>query len=362
MHVLFCNWRDTKNPEGGGSERYVENMARGLVERGHTVTIACATHDRAPREETVDGVRFVRRGSKMDIYVRTFFALLLGRYGKIDIVVDVQNGLPFFTRLATRKPVVVLVHHVHREQWPVVYPGLVGKIGWWIESVLSPRLYRKSQYVAVSSATREELIELGVDRDRITIVHNGNDPAPVVQSLRSATPRVSVVGRLVPHKQVEHAIDAIAELRVKHPGITLDVIGAGWWDAELVAYAAQHGVAKHVTFHGFVDDQTKHELLAQSWVMALPSLKEGWGIVIGEAGTHGTPTVAYSTAGGTTESIDHKDSGVLVDGRIEFTEAIRQLVEDNEWREFLGQGALAKSRTFTWAVSQSEFAEVIHSI
>ena len=162
MHVLFCNWRDTKNPEGGGSERYVENMARGLVERGHTVTIACAEHDQAPRDEVVDGVRFVRRGTKLDIYLRTFFALLLGRYGRVDVVVDVQNGLPFFTRLATRKPVVVLVHHVHREQWPVVYPGLVGRVGWWIESRLSPRLYRHSQYVAVSAATRLELIELGV--------------------------------------------------------------------------------------------------------------------------------------------------------------------------------------------------------
>ena len=362
MHVLFCNWRDTKNPEGGGSERYVENMARGLVERGHTVTIACATHDRAPRKETIDGVRFVRRGTKLDIYVRTFFALLFGRYGKVDVVVDVQNGLPFFTRLATRKPVVVLVHHVHREQWPVVYPGIVGKVGWWIESVLAPRLYRKSQYVAVSTATREELIELGVDRDRIAIVHNGNDPAPVVEATRSATPRISVVGRLVPHKQIEHAIDAIAELSAQHPEITLDVIGAGWWDEELVAYAAERRVSKQVVFHGFVDDQTKHELLAQSWVMALPSLKEGWGIVIGEAGTHATPTVAYSTAGGTTESIDNKDSGVLVDDPIEFTQAIRQLVEDAEWREFLGQGALAKSRTFTWIASQSEFAEVVHRV
>ncbi len=228
--------------------------------------------------------------------------------------------------------------------------------------MLAPRLYRKSQYVAVSTATRQELIELGVDRDRISIVHNGNDPAPIVEAVRSSTPRISVVGRLVPHKQVEHAIDAVAELSTNHPEIVLDVIGAGWWDEELVEYAAKRGVSEHVTFHGFVDDQTKHELLAQSWVMALPSLKEGWGIVIGEAGTHATPTVAYSTAGGTTESIDHKDSGVLVDNPIEFTEAIRQLVEDDEWREFLGQGALAKSRTFTWAASQSEFAEVLHSV
>ncbi|MCW2798739.1 MAG: glycosyltransferase family 1 protein [Aeromicrobium sp.] len=359
MHILFCNWRDTQNPEGGGSERYVENMARGLVERGHTVTIACAEHDRAPREEVVDGIRFVRRGHKMDIYVRTFLALLFGRYGRVDVVVDVQNGLPFFTRLATRKPVVVLVHHVHREQWPVVYPGLVGRIGWWIESRLSPRLYRHSQYVAVSSATRLELVELGVDRDRIAIVHNGNDPAPIVAAGRSATPRFCVVGRLVPHKQVEHAIDSLVALTDDHPDLVLDVIGTGWWDQELLSYASRLGVTDRVKFHGFVDDQAKHELLAQSWCMALPSLKEGWGIVIGEAGAHATPSVAYSSAGGTTESIDHKDSGVLVDDPAALTAAIRELIEDRDWREFLGQGALARSRTFTWAHSQSEFAEIV---
>jgi glycosyltransferase involved in cell wall biosynthesis len=359
MHILFCNWRDSQNAEGGGSERYVENMARGLVERGHRVTIACAAHDRAPRNEVVDGVRFVRRGRKMGIYLRTFLGILLGRYGRIDVVVDVQNGLPFFTRLATSKPVVVLVHHVHREQWPVVYPGLVGRIGWWIESRLSPWLYQHSKYVAVSEATKRELVDLGVDRERIAIVHNGNDPAPIVTARRSATPRYCVVGRLVPHKQVEHAIDALAALTDDHPDLILDVIGSGWWEEELRTYAARRNVTDRVSFHGFVDDKVKHELLAASWFMALPSLKEGWGIVVGEAGAHGTPTVAYSTAGGTTESIDHKDSGVLADDQLELTGAIRELIEDREWREFLGQGALAKSRTFTWAHSQSEFAEIV---
>jgi glycosyltransferase involved in cell wall biosynthesis len=361
MHILFCNWRDTKNPEGGGSERYVENMARGLVDRGHRVTIACAAHDNAPHEETIDGVRFVRRGTKLDIYVRTFLALLLGRYGKVDAVVDVQNGLPFFTRLATRKPVVVLVHHVHREQWPVVYPGLVGRIGWWIESRLAPRLYRRSRYVAVSQATRLELIDLGIDRDRIRVIHNGNDPAPVVAATRSATPRICVVGRLVPHKQVEHAIDAVASMRYDHPEVVLDVVGTGWWDDELRRHAELSGVSDRVVFHGYVDDRAKHELLAQSWIMALPSLKEGWGLVIGEAGAHATPTVAYSTAGGTTESIDHKDSGVLVDTPDELAAALRELIEDPEWRDFLGKGALRKSGTFTWASSQADFAAILQT-
>src|SRR5690554_5833844 len=107
MHILFCNWRDTRHPEGGGSEFYVEQMARGLVERGHRVTIAGAAFEGAPRSETIDGVRFRRSGAKFGVYLHIFARLLLGRYGRVDVVVDVQNGLPFFTRWATRKPVVV---------------------------------------------------------------------------------------------------------------------------------------------------------------------------------------------------------------------------------------------------------------
>ena len=141
-HVVLFNWRDTQNPEGGGSERYVEAMARGPGRARR------AGHDllRGPRaragDEVVDGVRYVRRGDHLGIYLLGILHLLLRRFGKVDLVVDVQNGLPFFTRLATRAPVVVLVHHVHREQWPVVFPGLLGRVGWWIERVLAPRLYR----------------------------------------------------------------------------------------------------------------------------------------------------------------------------------------------------------------------------
>jgi glycosyltransferase involved in cell wall biosynthesis len=359
MHVLFCNWRDTANPEGGGSERYVETVARGLATHGHQVTIACAAHDGAPDDEIVDGVRFVRRGDKMGVYLQVFGRLLLRRYGRVDVVVDVQNGLPFFSRWATRAPVVVLVHHVHREQWPVVYPGVIGRIGWWVERFLAPRMYRRSRYVAVSEATRHELIDLGVDRDRVVVVHNGTEPAPQVASTRSVTPRLVVLGRLVPHKQVEHAIDVVAALQHRHPGLALDVVGDGWWADELREHAASAGVADRVDFHGFVDHQRKHEILARSWVMALPSIKEGWGLVIAEAGTHGVPTVAYRSAGGTTESIDDKDSGLLVEDRADLIEQIGRLLDDDELRLHLGEGARDKADRYAWSTSQAAFVDVI---
>jgi glycosyltransferase involved in cell wall biosynthesis len=362
-HVVFLSWRDTANPEGGGAERYLEKMAEGLVERGCSVTIFCAAHAAAPPEEVRGGIRFVRRGGKLSVYAAGMRALrrgdLSGPDGRLDLVVDVQNGLPFFSRVVTRVPVLVLVHHVHREQWPVVYPGATGRVGWWIERRLAPRLYRHSQYVAVSRATREELVELGVAADRIAVVHNGTDPYQAVDPGKSPEPMVAVVGRLVPHKQVEHAVDAVLALRAVLPDVRLHVVGSGWWEAELASYVEAAGAGGCVVMEGHVTEEHKHEVYERAWVLALPSLKEGWGLVIGEAGMHATPAVAYRSAGGTRESIEDGHSGLLVDTQEEFTDALRRVLTDQQLRRRLSAGALEVSHRFTWTQSQLSFAEVV---
>ena len=153
-----------------------------------------------------------------------------------------------------------------------------------------------------------------MDKKRIAIVHNGTAPPPAV-AVPAQPDSIVVVGRLVPHKQVEHAIDAVAALREEHPDVHLSVVGSGWWEDDLRKYVADAGAGDLVTFEGQVSEARKHEILARSWLMLLPSLKEGWGLVIGEAGTHRVPTVAYASAGGTRESISDQRSGLLVADR-----------------------------------------------
>lgn len=359
LRVLLLNWRDPGNPEGGGAELFLAKMAQGLAERGCRVTFFSAAYPGAPPSEIVDGVRYLRAGSKLSVYPRGLLTLIARRWGGFDIVVDVQNGMPFLSRLVTRKPVVVLVHHVHREQWQVVYPGLTGRIGWFIESRLAPWVYRGCQYVAVSRATRDELSELAVDPARVAVVHNGTDPVFPVIARKSPHPTICVVGRLVPHKQVEHAIDAAVALREELPGLRLHVVGSGWWRSELERYAETLAAGDTVVFEGHVDESRKQEIYQRSWVMALPSLKEGWGLVVGEAGMHGTPTVAYRSAGGTRESIAHGRSGVLVDHPAAFTAALRGVLTDHDVRSLLAAGAREQSHQFTWGHSQAAFARVL---
>ena len=358
-HVVFLSWRDTRNPEGGGAERYLEAMAHGLVARGCRVTVFSAAFAGAPLTETEDGIRFVRRGSKTTVYVQGVWSLLRRRFGRVDLVVDVQNGMPFLSRLVTRKPVVVLLHHVHREQWPVVYPGPLGKVGWWIERWLAPRVYRGCQYVAVSHATRGDLRALGVTGPRIAVVHDGTDPVVPTSVTKSATPMLCTVGRLVPHKQVEHAIDAVVALRDEFPTLRLHVVGSGWWEAALHEHANASDAGDSVVFEGHVDEVRKHEVFESAWVMVLPSLKEGWGLVVAEAGEHRTPTVAYRSAGGTRESVADGRSGVLVEDQQELTRVLGQLLRDRARREGLGDGAFELSRLYTWGHAQRSFAHVI---
>ena len=354
--VLLLNWRDTTNPEGGGSERYVEEVARGLAALGWRVTVLCAAYPGSPREARRYDVRYVYRGTKVTVYLRGLLHTVLRRP---DHVVDVQNGLPFFTRLVRRTGVVVLVHHVHEEQWQVVYPGWRGRFGWWLESRVAPRLYRDCRYVTVSSASRDELVALGVDQQRVDVVHNGTDPAPARQVDQAAVPTVVCVGRIVPHKQVEHAVDAIAAARAVLPDARLVVVGSGWWEDSLREYVASRGLQEAVEFRGHVSEADKHAAYDEAWVQALPSLKEGWGLVVGEAAGHGVPTVAYRSAGGPTESVQDGVSGVLVDDPAEFSATITALLLDESRRRALAAGALASAGTYTWTATATAFDRVL---
>ena len=79
----------------------------------------------------MSGVRVLRGGSKLSVYPQALRRLRAGELGNPEVVIDVQNGIPFGSPLVAHAPTVVLVHHVHREQWPVVYGPVRSRIGWW---------------------------------------------------------------------------------------------------------------------------------------------------------------------------------------------------------------------------------------
>jgi glycosyltransferase involved in cell wall biosynthesis len=368
--VLLLCWRDTGHPQGGGSETYLQRIGAHLADSGVRVTLRTARYPGASRREVMDGVQISRAGGRYSVYVLAGLAMVAARIGlgplrraRPDVVIDSQNGLPFMARLAFGRRVAVLVHHCHREQWPVAGP-VMGRIGWFVESTLSPRVHRRNQYVTVSLPSARDLTGLGVTPSHIAVVRNGLDQAPVrtLTEPRSATPRAVVLSRLVPHKQIEDALDAIAELRLRIPDLHLDIIGGGWWEQRLVDHAALLGISDGVTFHGHVDDEAKHHVLQQCWVHVLPSRKEGWGLAVTEAAQHAVPTIGYRSSGGLTDSIVDGVTGLLVDDHAELVDELERLLTDRVLREELGAKAAIRSGEFSWPQSSEAMRTVLESV
>jgi glycosyltransferase involved in cell wall biosynthesis len=372
--VLLLCWRDTGHPQGGGSEAYLQRIGAQLAEAGVAVTLRTARYPGAARRETVDGVRISRAGGRYTVYLWALGWMACNEIGarlrirprrlaRPDVVIDTQNGIPFVARLIYGRRVAVLVHHCHRAQWPVAGPVL-GRFGWFVESILSPLLHRHNQYVTVSLPSARDLVDLGVDNQRIAVVRNGLDEAPE-QSLygpRAHTPRVVVLSRLVPHKQIEDALDAVATLRTRIPDLHLDVVGDGWWRRRLIEHAERLGISGAVTFHGHVDDVTKHRLLQRCWVSVLPSRKEGWGLAVIEAAQHRVPTIGYRHSGGLSDSIIDGVTGVLVDGADELVSRLEQLLSDEVLREQLGAKAQTRSGDFSWRQSAEAMRGVLEAV
>ena len=361
--IAILVWRDTTHPEGGGSEVYVEHMAEHLAAEGWDVTILCAAHENASADETRRGVRYRRRGGRGSVYLHALRYLVSRRGRRADLVIDVQNGLPFFSRLVRRRAILVLVHHVHREQWRIVYPGLRGRVGWWIESRVAPRLYRGCQYVTVSTASADDLIEVGVGSTRLDVIHNGID-VPHPSGLRASSPEpvLCVLGRLVPHKQVGHTFEVASRLRAEFPGLRVEVVGDGWWREQLQLQVSKLGVDDIVDFLGHVSVAERDAALDRAWIMIAPSVKEGWGIAILEAAARAVPTIAYASAGGVRESILDGVTGVLVgDDLGELTSATRALLLDDERRARMGGAARQRAMGFDWTSSMTKFAELVEA-
>jgi glycosyltransferase involved in cell wall biosynthesis len=368
--VLLLCWRDTGHPQGGGSETYLQRIGAQLAASGVEVTLRTARYPGAARREVVDGVHINRAGGRYSVYIWAMFAMAGARVGvgplrrvRPDVVVDTQNGLPFLARLIYGSRVAVLVHHCHREQWPVA-GWFLSRVGWFVESWLSPKLNRHNQYVTVSLPSARDLVGLGVGNERIAVVRNGLDEAPAatLDGPRAAMPRAVVLSRLVPHKQIEDALTAVAQLRISIPGLHLDVVGGGWWNRRLIDHAQRLGIGDAVTFHGHIDDDAKHQVMQRAWVHVLPSRKEGWGLAVIEAAQHAVPTIGYRSSGGLADSIIDGVTGMLVDDHADLVNRLEQLLTDPVLRDQLGAKAQARSAEFSWRQTADGMRAVLESV
>jgi glycosyltransferase involved in cell wall biosynthesis len=374
FRLLILSWRDIKNPLAGGAEKYIHEICRRVVKLGHEVIFFTSSFQGGKGEEVIDGVTVIRRGHSITTYILAF--LFYGFYWRrtFDCVIEAKNGgLPWFTRFYAGKRAIALVHQTGRDfrrnsyknsTWHFEVRGVTAPLMYLLEPFLLS-VYRLTPVLAVSNSTRVSLLELGLNPKAVTVVPEGTDLRPL-ESVpgKEKGPTIIFLGRLKRSKGLSDLIEALFQVRKKIRDVKLWIVGSGdsSYVDELIELAKKLGLANNLTFFGHVDEKTKIDMLSRSHLLVLPSVREGWGLVVTEANSLGTPCVGYNVSG-LRDSIKDGETGLLAEaGNVEdLADKIIMVLADDCLRERLSGNALEYSRRFSWDESARVFLEALYS-
>jgi glycosyltransferase involved in cell wall biosynthesis len=362
--IQMMAWRDLDDPEAGGSEVYASTIARLWADAGIDVTMLTSAAPGHPQLVGRDGYRVIRRFGRYSVFPRMAIAGAFGRPSRPDGLIEIWNGMPFFSPLWAWCPKVVFLHHVHAEMWDMALTqASLARVGKLIEFQAAPPLYRGSRIVTLSSSSRREIVErLRLPPTNISVVPPGVHPRFSPGDKRSDHPLVVAVGRLVPVKRFDVLIDALIQVRRRHPDLMAVIVGEGYERPALEARVAAAGANDWLSLPGRLSDDDLVRLYRQAWLAVATSLREGWGMTLTEAAACGTPAVATAITGHVDAVIDGA-SGLLVDEgpnlHRQLVTAIEAVLGDRGLRQRLAAGALARTQGLTWeATAKGALAEL----
>jgi glycosyltransferase involved in cell wall biosynthesis/O-antigen/teichoic acid export membrane protein len=354
-HILLLTDRDWTHPQGGGTGTNLYGQVSRWVAWGHTVTVIAGSYPGAEKvSRPHERLTIHRMGGRMTVFGRAALASWRGIGRDADVVLEVVNGIAFFTPLWwwLGAPRVTLVHHVHQDHY-VAEMGRRGRLAALVaERLPLGTLYRHHPFLTISDSARRDMVALGIPAEQIHVAYLGVEPESFCDTRRDPRPTLLYLGRLKQYKRLEILLDVLEGI----PEAQLEIAGEGDHRAVLEAEIDARGLHDRVTLHGFVTEEEKRELYARSWVNLTASSAEGWCLTVMEAAAAGTPSAAMAV-GGLPESIVDEQTGLLAHTPAELAEKVAALVGDPERRDELGDAAKARARGFTWdATSEANLA------
>lgn len=365
MNILILNWRDIKHPLSGGAEISLFEHAKYWKSEGESVTWFSSSFSLSKKEENLEGIHIIRRGSHLTVHLWAFYYYLRGKFTHVDVVVDSFHFVPFFTPLYFRKvKILALINEIAGKVWfsNLLFP--LAFIGYLLEPLLF-FLYRNVPFMTGSESTKKELEKLGIRLQNIHVTHHGISQAVTSKKIKKEQkPTIIFLGRISKDKGIEDAIRAISNVKSQIPNITFWIVGKeekkGLLQKLLKSY--QLSLNSDVQYFGYVDEKKKFELLKRAWILIHPSVKEGWGLTVIEAAWCGTPTIGYDVEG-LRDSIRHHRTGILVKKDYKaMVEGIITLFRDKAMYNIMCRNAREWSSLFLWEESVKKSYKVLSSI
>ncbi|MBN1217541.1 MAG: glycosyltransferase family 4 protein [Anaerolineae bacterium] len=360
--------------QSAGIGRYTRQMVKALAgidsQSSYRLFVADAGRNFAP---PLPGPNFAWRPTRLTErwLARLWYRLRLPLWietwaGPLDLFHQPDFVLPP-VKPGTRT--IVTVHDLSFVRQPdSTMPGMAAHLNTWV-----PRSVKRADHViAVSEATRQDLIELyQTPPEKITTLYHGvsDEFSPVKDPGELAAvrqkyglkdrPFIFSVGTIQPRKNYRRLIQALAQI---DGALTLVIAGSkGWYYQDIFAEVTRQGLEKRVHFLGFVADEDLPALYSTASLFVLPSLYEGFGLPLLEAMACGTPVIT-SNQSSLPEVVG--EAGVLVNPYDVDTLAnsMSQVLNDTNLQQHLIEAGQIQAKKFTWEKMATELLELYHQV
>jgi glycosyltransferase involved in cell wall biosynthesis len=357
LRVLWFNWRDIKHPDAGGAEVLTHETMRRLVKKGYDMTLFTARFPDSLLQENMDGIKIIRYGSKYTVYNKAMH--YYNKYkDNYDLVIDESNTKPFLTpKFVKEKPILALFHQLAREIWFYEISFPLNYIGYYYLEWKWLSYYRDIPTATISNSTKKDLEKFGFKKIFKVPIGLSVTPLHEVQQ-KASSPTVVFIGRLKRHKLPHHAIQAFSIIKKEIPDAKMWIIGDGYMRKELEKFDLNG-----VTFHGYIKNELKYELLRRAHLVLVPAVREGWGLVVTESNAMGTPAVAYDVPG-LSDSVRNGKTGLLVkeNSPAGLAHSAISLLTDQGILSKFSSNALGFSKQFSWDNTADEFDRIVKDI
>lgn len=365
MKILWFTWKDLKHPLAGGAEVVNEELAKRLVADGHEVVLIVGGFKQAEPEEVIDGYKIIRLGNKFTVYWLAYKYYKKHLQGWPDIIIEEVNTIPFLTRFYSGTKTVLVIHQLAREIWfyQMVFPLSI--IGYMIEP-LYLQLLNNQKVITISESTKQDLVRRDFKGKDISIITMASQMPPVkdLGSVKKyAHPTVLSLGAIRSMKRTDHQVKAFEVAKRMLPELQLKIAGdaSGRYGQRVLKSIESSPYAADIEYLGKVTPSQKRVLMQRSHAILVTSIKEGWGLIVTEAATQGTPAIVYD-ADGLRDSVLNGKTGIICprNNPADLANAIKALLTDQKQYNNVRNNAWLWNKKFTFERTYKEFKENIN--
>jgi glycosyltransferase involved in cell wall biosynthesis len=361
-------------PSSGGIGYYVYNLSKGLIRKGHKVTVITRGSTRKIEKDVIDGID-VFKVTFFPLYpfhmtIHGFFVNSLLKSLSSDISL-IHLHSPLTPSIKTFLPIVTTVHTAMRidsRYHEVVDPySLAERIqSMYFSPIVELQIFKLSKIItSVSPSVANELNEYGVDSTKVKIMWNGVDEKVFfpIKNKKKSEKYVLYTGVLRARKGLFDLLKCAILVGKLYPDVKFVISGSGPLLSRLKEQARSSGL-QNVSFLGRVDRQKLLSLYQNATIHVIPSIYEGLPTVLLEAMSCGLPVIA-TNIGGHRDVISNGVNGLLVppSSPEKMAQMILVLLGNESLRETLGKNARETIlKNYTWEKIVNNFVGVYEGV